>query len=114
MRRLLVVCLVAFLGLPLLAATPPTSFLIKPVVVVFPFTANGSTIDREASSRLATIIATQMADTKQINVIPPPPGTERKDYLTVARQHNADYYVTGFISPIGTGVSVVEQVVSAT
>jgi TolB-like protein len=112
-RRLLVVCLVAFLGLPLLAATP-SSLFTKPAVVVYPFTANGSSIDREASSRLATIIATQLAQNGQISVIPPPPGTERKDFLTVARAHNADYYVAGFISPLGNGVSVVEQVVSAT
>jgi TolB-like protein len=112
-RRLLVVCLVAFLGLPLVAATP-SSLFTKPSVVVYPFTANGSSIDREASSRLATIIATQLAQKGDIAVIPPPPGTERKDFLNVARAHSADYYVAGFISPIGNGVSVVEQVVSTT
>jgi len=111
-RRFLVVLLVAFLGLPLVAATPP-AFSTKPSVVVFPFTANGSQIDREASSRLATIIATRMAETNTVTVIPPPPGTERKDFLSVARANNADYYVAGFISSLGNGVSIVEQVVSA-
>ncbi|MDB5029272.1 MAG: hypothetical protein JWO66_2961, partial [Candidatus Eremiobacteraeota bacterium] len=113
MRRLLAVVLVAFLGLPLIAATP-NSFAIKPVVIVYPFTANGSSIDREASSRLATILATKMANTGTVSVVPPPPGTERKDYLAVARAHNADYYISGYISPLGNGVSMVEQVVSAT
>jgi hypothetical protein len=112
-RRLLAVVLVAFLGLPLVAATP-NSFAIKPVVIVYPFTANGSSIDREASSRLATILATKMANTGTVSVVPPPPGTERKDYLAVARAHNADYYISGYISPLGNGVSMVEQVVSAT
>jgi TolB-like protein len=111
-RRFLVVVLFACLGLPLIAATPPP-FSTKPTVVVFPFTANGSQIDREASSRLATIIATRMADTGTVTVIPPPPGTERKDFLAVARGSNADYYIAGFISSLGNGVSVVEQVVSA-
>ncbi|MDB5071728.1 MAG: hypothetical protein JWM87_2839 [Candidatus Eremiobacteraeota bacterium] len=113
MRRLLAVVLVALLGLPLLAAATP-AFYVKPTVMVFPFTAAGSSIDREASSRLATIIAEQMAKTGQVTVVAPPPATERKDYLSVSRAHNADYYVAGFISPLGQGVSVVEQVVSTT
>jgi TolB-like protein len=111
-RRLLVVALVAFLGLPLVAATP--SLFAKPNVMVYPFSSTASSIDREASSRLATIIATQMANTGQVNVVPPPPGTERKDFLNVARAHNADYYISGFITPLGNGVSIVEQVVSTT
>ena len=112
MRRLLAVVLVALLGLPLLAAN--SAFYIKPTVMVFPFTATGSSIDREASARLATIIAEQMAKTGQVTVVAAPPATERKDYLSVARAHNADYYVSGYISPLGNGVSVVEQVVSTT
>jgi TolB-like protein len=110
-RRLLVVALVV-LGLPLLAAAP-NALYAKPTVIVYPFTTNGASIDREASSRLATIIATQMATTGKVAVTPPPPGTERKDYLSVARSHGADYYVSGYVSPLGNGVSVVEQVVSA-
>ena len=113
MRRILVVLLVALCGLPLVAAAPSV-LTAKPSVIVFPFTANGSSIDREASSRLATIIATQMANTGTVAVIAPPPGTERKDFLSVARRENADYYIAGFISSLGTGVSVVEQVVSTT
>jgi TolB-like protein len=112
-RRLLAVCLVAFFGFPLVAGAQ-SSLLIKPSVIVYPFTATGSSVDREASSRLATVIATRMADTGRVTVVPPPPGTERKDYLSVARAQRADYYVSGFISPLGTGVSLVEQVVSAT
>jgi hypothetical protein len=111
-RRLLAVLLVAFMGLPLVAATPSPSFYSKPNVIVFPFISNGSSIDREASSRLATIIATSMANTGLVTVTPPPPGTDRKDYLTVARANRSEYYISGFISPLGNGVSIVEQVVS--
>jgi TolB-like protein len=111
-RRLLVVLFV-LLACPLIAAGPP-DLSVKPNVVVYPFTANGSTLDREASSRLATIIATEMANTGKVTVIPPTPGTERKDYLTAARAVGADYYIAGFISPLGNGVSMVEQVVGVT
>ncbi len=114
MRRLLVV-LFALVALPLAGLPPGASaqnvLSVKPSVIVYPFSANGSTLDREASSRLATIIATQMANTGRVTVIPPAPGTERKDFLTAARRLGADYYVAGFISPLGEGVSVVEQVV---
>jgi hypothetical protein len=54
-----------------------------------------------------------MANTGLVTVTPPPPGTDRKDYLTVARANRSEYYVAGFISPLGNGVSIVEQVVSA-
>lgn len=98
------------LAFPLFAAAP--ALFSKPAVVVYPFSANGTLSDREANSRLATLIATQMATTGKVTVTPPPAGTERKDFLTVARAANADYYVTGYISPLGNGVSLVEQVVS--
>jgi TolB-like protein len=111
-RRFLVV-LIALLAVPL-AAAGPSDLLGKPSVIVYPFTATTSTINREATSQLATIIATQMAATGRVTVIPPPPGTERKDYLSVARAQNAEYYIAGFMSPLGDGVSVVEQVVSTT
>jgi TolB-like protein len=111
-RRLIAVVLIAFFGLPPVAASPET-FAIKPRAIVYPFTATGSSVDREASSRLATIIATRMAETGLVTVVPPPPGTERKDFLSVARAQNADYYVAGFISPLGNGVSLVEQLVSS-
>jgi TolB-like protein len=92
----------------------PSSLLDKPTVIVYPFTAATSTISRETTSQLATIIATQMAATGRVTVLPPPPGTERKDFLSVARAERADYYIAGFMSPLGDGVSVVEQVVSTT
>ncbi len=112
MRRLFAI-LFALVLVPLAAAAQSQApLVIKPSVMVYPFTASTTTIDREASSRLATLIATQMANTKLVTVIPAPPGTARKDYLAVARQNSADFYVAGYISALGSGVSVVEQVVS--
>jgi hypothetical protein len=111
-RRYLGVLLIALFGLPFLGAAPSSTLLAKPNVIVYPFSATGASIDREAGSRLATILAEQMADTGKVKVIPPPPGTERTDYLKVALANNADYYVTGYITPLGDAVAVVEQVVS--
>ena len=114
MRRFLGLVLLAFFGLPLLAATPQSELMAKPNVIVYPFVPTGASIDREAGSRLATILAQQMAETGRVKVIPPPPGTDRADYLKVALANNADYYVTGYITPLGDAVAVVEQVVSTT
>ncbi len=61
---------------------------------------------------MATILAQQMSETGRVKVLPPPPGTERADYLKVALANDADYYVTGYITPLGDAVAVVEQVVS--
>ncbi len=112
-RRLLAVVLVV-LGVPLLAAAPNV-FYTKATVVVYPFSTNSANaLDREAIARLATIIATEMSNTGKVNVTPAPPGTDRKEYLSTARAQHADFYISGYISPLGDGVSVVEQVVSTT
>jgi len=98
-------------ALPLLAVTP-SSLVALPTVVVFPFTLNASDVDKESGSRLSVIIATGIANNGGVVLKPAPPGTERKNYLTVARQMGADYYVSGYITPLGDEVTVVEQVVS--
>ena len=114
MHRSLIVVLATFIALPLLAAAPDSSLLAKPSVIVYPFVPTGASVDREAGSRLATILAQQMANTGKVKVIPPPPGTDRANYLKAALANDADYYVTGYITPLGDAVAVVEQVVSTT
>jgi curli biogenesis system outer membrane secretion channel CsgG len=47
-----------------------------------------------------------------VKVVPPRAGVERANYLADARSVGANYYVTGFVTPLGNGASVVEQVVS--
>jgi TolB-like protein len=113
-HRSFLVALAMFVGLPLLAAAPDSSLLAKPSVIVYPFVPTGASVDREAGSRLATILAQQMANTGKVKVIPPPPGTDRANYLKAALANDADYYVTGYITPLGDAVAVVEQVVSTT
>ena len=96
---------------PALAATVPP-VIAKPSVIVYPFSASGATLDREASSRLATVMAQEIGLTGQVTMLPPKPGIDRQDFLAEARAAGADYYVTGFASALGSGVALVEQVVS--
>jgi hypothetical protein len=86
------------------------SLLPPPLVVVYPLTVNGDA-QQDSGQRLAVMFAQQLAD-NGVKVVPPVPGTQRTDFLIAARKLGCDYYITGFITPLGAEVSVVEQVVS--
>jgi hypothetical protein len=58
------------------------------------------------------LLATRLQALGGLTVKPFTPGTVRADYLTAARGENADYYVTGFLAPIGSEVSLITQVVT--
>jgi hypothetical protein len=47
-----------------------------------------------------------------VDTIQGPTTVKRTDYLTYAKGVDADYYVAGYMTPLGSGVSLVEQVVS--
>jgi TolB-like protein len=108
-RRFLLAVLAAF---TLLAATPAPSILGTPVLIVYPFSANGGDISKEAGSRLAVAIATRIANLGGVDVKPAAPGVDRQDYLESAHHDGADYYIAGYVTPLGDGVSLVEQLVS--
>lgn len=109
MRRIFLAVLACF-GLTLAGADQVPQGIAT--VVVYPFSGGNDTSDREASSRIATILATSIAEGGVLKIVPPQPGIERKDFLGAARAAGADYYVTGYLSSLGTGVAIVEQVVS--
>lgn len=95
-----------------LLGAAPISLLPPPSVVVYPLLPNDSTVDRETASRLATTIAARIGDSGDVKVLPPKPGAERKDYLAEAQREGADYYLSGYVSGLGTGVTAVIQLVS--
>jgi TolB-like protein len=93
------------------AASAAVSAAGQPVVVVYPFTVSGPT-DPEAGGRLAVLFATELAQEGGLNVKPATPGTDRAHFLSAAVALGADYYVTGFVTPLGDEVSLVDQIVS--
>ena len=93
------------------AARPGSAAFPPPVVVVFPLSVNGDAA-KDAGSRMALLFATEFVQAGGLTIKPPPPGIERKDFLQTAQQMGADYYVSGYITPIGNEVSLVEQIVS--
>lgn len=99
----------ACLSVVLMAAAP--AFTITPTVVVYPLSGSPA-LDRESSARIMTTLADRIAVGGLIKVLPPSTSVERQNYLADARKLGANYYVTGFLTPLGSGASVVEQVVS--
>jgi len=106
-----------FLGLTLALAMTAVPLLgavdLRPelVVIVYPLTATTGT-NPEAGSNVAILFSTRMAESGGLTIKPPTPGTDRADYLAAARKQNADYYITGYLTPLGDDISMLAQVVS--
>jgi hypothetical protein len=98
---------------PAPSPSPPLpSFLSQaPSVVVYPFDVQGG-VDPRIGMAIAQILSQQMIAAGQITVLPVPEHIARKDFQNYARDQNADFYISGYVTPIGAVASVVEQVVS--
>ena len=96
-------------ALPLMGAAE--SPFPSPVVVVYPITATGATAPG-AGSQIALLLSARLAQLGGLTVKPYTPGTTRADFLTAGLAQGADYYVTGYLTPVGNDVSFVAQVVS--
>lgn len=123
MRRLLaffVLCALPLVAVAAPKATPkpaptpsPTAtpvFVGKPIVMIFPF-ETPSDLDPKYGNAIANIYAQVMAQSNEVTVLAIPPVIKREDYQTYAHIHHADYYVSGYIQPIGSGAAIVAQVV---
>jgi hypothetical protein len=107
MKRTWLLLLVA--AIPLLGASIG---LAPPIVVVYPLTATGSVGSADTGANIATALANKLASLGDVTVKPFVSGTTRQQFLTAALSQGADYYITGYLTPLGSEVSVVEQVVS--
>ena len=95
---------------PTPVATPKPAL---PVLVIYPFQVNGDA-DKTSGAKLAALFAGQMQAAGGITIKPlaATVGVARADYLTNAIKGGADYYVSGYLTPLGDEVALVEQVVS--
>ena len=103
--------MLALFVLPLVAAAPEGGGSLGPTVVVYPLTSTGRS-GAETGSNVSVLLATKIAELGGVSVKPYTPGTARPGYLDAARGAGADYYVTGFMTPVGPEVSLIVQVVS--
>ncbi len=98
-------------GTPAPKGTPIPS---GPKVLVYPFIATSSGLPKTAGATVATIFAHAFEASGGLDVLPSPPPTTVKLLSSTAAHLGAGYYVSGYLTPIGQGVSVLEQVVSVT
>ena len=95
---------------PLATSTAPPP-LFAPAVLVYPFEVSGE-LKADAGNAIAQIFDQQFVSAGGLTVLPTPNGIKRADFLTNARALKADYYISGYLTPVGDGAALVMQVVS--
>jgi hypothetical protein len=93
---------------------PPTPVPISgqsPVVLVYPFDVQTGA-DPKLGIAIGQILAQEMVAAGGITVLPVPQGVKRADFLQQASAAHADFYISGYVTPVGDTAAVVEQVVS--
>ena len=99
---------------PKVSPTPiasPASAAAAASVLIYPFDVQTG-VDPKIGAAIAQILAQEMAAAGGLNVMPVPQGVKRVDFLDTARKQHADFYISGYVTPVGDSAAVVEQVVS--
>lgn len=91
--------------------TPVSGIQQLPIVVIYPFDVQTGA-DPRIGSAIAQILGQEMVAAGGINVPPIPQNVKRADFLDNARAAHADFYISGYVTPVGDSAAVVEQVVS--
>lgn len=81
-----------------------------PLVVVYPFDFS-SDLRADTGTRAAQLYVTAMNAAGGVDALAAPTTVKRANYLEYAKSLSASYYVSGYMTPLGGGVSLVEQVV---
>jgi hypothetical protein len=93
------------------AAPAPAGIEQLPTVLVYPFDVQTGT-DPRIGIAIGQILAQEMAAAGGLSVLAVPQGIKRADFLTNAHTAHADFYISGYVTPVGDSAAVVEQVVS--
>ncbi len=90
----------------------PTPTPAPPTVLIYPFTVNGEA-DKRAGGKLASLYTKEIQTMGGVVIkAPSTPNVDRKAYLDSAIKDGVDYYLSGYITPLGEQVAVVQQLVS--
>lgn len=99
---------------PAPAATPaasPAPHPSAPAIVVYPFGTSGA-LKPDVGVKAQQLYVSQMTQDGGLDVISGGTDVKRQDYLKNARHLGADYYLTGYMTMLGSSVALVEQLVS--
>jgi len=80
-------------------------------VLIYPFDVQTG-VDAKIGFAIASILAQEMSAAGGLNVLAVPNGVKRTNFLDTARAQHADFYISGYVTPVGDSAAVVEQVVS--
>lgn len=107
------VCAIALLGAttPLAPPLGPPLATTPPSVIVYPLQVSAP-VDPSAGRDLSSELGAEITALGGVKVIPTPADPTQHDYLDKALALGADYYISGYIAPVGSMVTVVEQLVS--
>lgn len=94
---------------PSASATPFASG--APSVIVYPF-ETPTDVNSKVGLGIAQIFSQVFVNSNNLTVLAVGQGVKRADYQTNARQKHADYYIAGYVQPIGQQAAVVAQLVS--
>ena len=92
-----------------IATAPPVGQ--QPTVIIYPFDSL-SGLDPKVGAAISQILAQEITNAGGVTVLPVSTPVERKSFLDYARSQHADFYIGGYITPVGNYASVVEQVVN--
>jgi hypothetical protein len=90
--------------------TPPPANQI-PSVLIYPFDVESGE-DPKIGTAISSILRQEMTTAGGVDVLTLPTGVARPKFLEYARAQHADFYIAGFVTPVGEGAAVVDQVVS--
>jgi hypothetical protein len=93
------------------APSPSASRSSVTTVLIYPFDVQTG-VDAKIGTAIADILAQEMTGAGGLTVLPVPQGVKRSDFLQTARTQSADFYISGYVTPVGDAAAVVEQVVS--
>ena len=83
----------------------------KPILIVYPFSVTGD-IKPDTGTKAAALFVQQIGQTGDVASVQGGSNIQRSNYPADAAQKHADYYLSGYMTMIGDGVSLVEQLVS--
>lgn len=93
-----------------IAPAPGTFTSSAPSVVVYPF-ETPSDVNKNTGQAIAQIYAQVLVQSGGLTVLAIPKGIRREDYAKYAHSKGADYYISGYVQPIGASAAIVAQVV---
>ncbi len=88
----------------------PTAQPKLPLVIVYPFDFS-SDLHADTGTKAAQLFVAEMNAAGGVDALQAPTTIKRANFLSYAKTLNASYYVSGYMTPLGGGVSLVEQVV---